>query len=145
MCWTCNINKLKAQTAKEDINVYKVVKSANRKYCVSPFMEYTYYSKNIQPSLTLGVTIEPHSIFAKITDGYHSYSSVNFVCDSIGLDIYGGCVKTIQCGSRKEIFRVDNSLYLATFIIPSGSVYFTNEEGVIVSNKIRYTGKYIKL
>lgn len=54
MCWTCNINKLKAQTAKEDINVYKVVKSANRKYCVSPFMEYTYYSKNIQPSLTLG-------------------------------------------------------------------------------------------
>lgn len=22
MCWTCNINKLKAQIAKEDINVY---------------------------------------------------------------------------------------------------------------------------
>lgn len=31
------------------------------------------------------------------------------------------------------------------FIIPSGYVYFTNEEGEIVSNKIRYTGKYIKL
>lgn len=27
MCWTCNISKLKAQTAKEDINVYKVVKT----------------------------------------------------------------------------------------------------------------------
>ena len=145
MCWSCNINKLKAQIAKEDINVYKVVKSANRKYCVSPFMEYTYYSKNIQPSLTLGVTIEPRSIFAKITEGYHSYSSVNFVCDTIVPDIFGSCLKTIQCGSRKEIFRVDNFLYLATFIIPSGSVYFTNEEGVIVSNKIRYTGKYIKL
>lgn len=25
MCWTCNINKLKAQIAKEDINVYKIV------------------------------------------------------------------------------------------------------------------------
>lgn len=34
---------------------------------------------------------------------------------------------------------------IATFIIPSGYVYFTNEEGEIVSNKIRYTGKYIKL
>ena len=145
MCWTCNINKLKAQTAKENINVYKIVKNANRKYCVSPFMDYTYYLKDIQPSLTLGVTIEPRSIFAKITEGYHSYSSVNFVCDSIVPDIFGGCVKTIQCGSRKEIFRVDNSLYLATFIIPSGSVYFINEEDVIVSNKIRYTGKYIKL
>ena len=30
MCWTCNINKLKAQIAKEDINVYKIVKKATR-------------------------------------------------------------------------------------------------------------------
>lgn len=49
--------------------------------------------------------------------------------------IFGGYVKTIQCGNRKEIFRVDNSLYLATFIIPVGSVYFTNEE---VVNNIRF-------
>ena len=102
MCWSCNINKLKAQIAKEDINVYKVVKNANRKYCVSPFMEYTYYLKNIQPSLTLGVMIKPHSILAKIEEGYHSYSSVNFVCDSIVPDIFGGCLKTIQCGRIKN-------------------------------------------
>lgn len=57
MCWTCNINKLKAQIAKEDINVYKIVKKATKKYCISPFMDYTYYSKNIQPSLTLGVIL----------------------------------------------------------------------------------------
>lgn len=145
MCWICNINKLKAQLTIEDINVYKIVKKATKKYCVSPFTNYTYYSKDIQPSLTLKVTIEPRSVLAKITEGYYSYSSVNFVCDSIVEGICGGCVKTIQCGNRKEIFRVNNSLYLATFIIPSGSVYFTNEEGVIVSNKIHYTGKYIKL
>lgn len=145
MCWTCNINKLKAQIAKEDINVYKIVKKATKEYCISPFMDYTYYSEDIQPSLTLGVRTEPRSIFAKITEGYHSYSSVNFVCDSIVPVIFGVCAKTIQCGNRDRIFRVDNSLYLATFIIPSGYVYFTNEEGEIVSNKIRYTGKYIKL
>ena len=149
MCWTCNINKLEAKIAKEDINVYKVVKSANRKYCVAPFMDYTYYLKDIQPSLTLGVMIEPRSeprsTFAKITEGYHSYSSVNFVFDSVVEGIFGGYVKTIQCGNRKEIFRVDNSLYLATFIIPAGSTYFINEEDVIVSNMIKYTGKYIKL
>ena len=51
----------------------------------------------------------------------------------------------MQCGNRKEMFKVDNSLYLATFVMPAGSVYFINEDGVIVSNKIRYTGKYLKL
>ncbi len=145
MCWTCNINKLEAQIAKEDINVYKVVKEATRKYCVSPFMDYTYYSKDIQPSLTLRVMIEPHSSFAKIEEGYYSYSSVSFICDSVMLSIDGNLYKAMQCGNRKEMFRVDNSLYLATFVIPAGSVYFINEDGVIVSNKIRYTGKYIKL
>lgn len=37
-------------------------------------MEYTYYSKDIQPPLTLRVIIEPHSNFAKIEEGYYSYS-----------------------------------------------------------------------
>lgn len=145
MCWNCYIENLKAQTAKEDINVYKLVKKATKESCVSPFMGYTYYSNNTPPLLTLGVTIEPWSIFATITEGYHSYSSVNFVCDSIRKGNFGSYVKTIQYGNRKEIFRVDNYLYLATFIIPKGSVYFINENGAIVSNIIRYTGKYLKL
>lgn len=145
MCWTCNINKLEAQIANKNINVYKVVKEATRKYCVSPFMDYTYYSKDIQPSLTLRVMIEPHSSFAKIEEGYYSYSSIIFVCDSIRRSIDGRLYKAMQCGNRKEMFRIDNSLYLATFVIPAGSVYFINEDGVIVSNKTRYTGKYIKL
>ena len=145
MCWNCCIENLKAQTAKEDINVYKLVRKATRKYCISPFIDYTYYSKDIQPSLTLEVIIKPSSIFVSIEEGYYSYSSVNFVCDSIVKGIFGGYVKPIQCGNRREIFGVDNYLYLATFIIPAGSVYFINEDGVIVSNKIRYTGKYIKL
>ena len=145
MCWVCDIENLKAQKAEKDINVYKVVKEATKKYCVSPFMEYTHYLKDIQPSLTLKVIIEPHSNFAKIEEGYYSYSSIIFVFDSVRRSIDGKLYKAMQCGNRKEMFRVDNSLYLATFVIPAGSVYFINEDGVIVSNKIRYTGKYIKL
>ena len=145
MCWTCNINKLKAQIAKEDINVYKIVRKADKESCVSLFIGYTYYKNSIHPSRILEVRVGSSYSFAEIKEGYHSYSSVNFVCDSIVPSIFGGCVKTIQCGNSDRIFRVDNSLYLATFIIPSGYVYFTNEEGEIVSNKIRYTGKYIKL
>lgn len=145
MCWSCDINKLKAQKAEKDINVYKVVKKATKKSCISLFMDYTYYLKNIQPSLTLGVIVEPRSYYAKIKEGYYSYPSVNFVCDSIILSIDGMLYKSIQCGNCIEMFRVDNSLYLATFVIPAGSVYFINEDGVIISNRIRYTGKYIKL
>ena len=145
MCWTCNINKLEAQIAKEDINVYKVVIKAAKNFCISPFRRYEYYSKDIQPSLALKITVEPYSAYAKITEGYYSYSSVNFVCDSINTGIDGKLAKAIQCGYHKEIFSINNPFYLATFIIPVGSVYFTNEDGVIVSNKIRYTGKYIKL
>ena len=145
MCWTCRIENLKAQIAKEDINVYKVVIKAAKNFCISPFRRYEYYSKDIQPSLALKITVEPYSSFAKIEEGYYSYSSIIFVCDSIRRSIDGRLYKAMQCGNRKEMFRVDNSLYLATFVIPAGSVYFINEDGVIVSNKIRYTGKYIKL
>lgn len=107
-------------------------------------MEYTYL-KDIQPSLTLKVIIEPHSNFAKIEEGYYSYSSVSFVYDSVMRSIDWKLYKAMQCGNRKEMFRVDNSLYLATFIIPAGYVYFINEDGVIVSNSIRYTGKNYKI
>ena len=144
MCWVCDIENLKAQIAKEDINVYKVVKKADKESCISLFIEYTYL-KDIQPSLTLKVIIEPRSNFAKIEEGYYSYSSVSFVCDSVRRSIDGKLYKAMQCGNRKEMLRVDNSFYLATFVIPAGSVYFINEDGVIVSNSIRYTGKYLKL
>lgn len=145
MCWNCDINKLKAQTAKEDINVYKVVKKATKKYCVSPFMDYTYYLKNTPPSLTLEVLIKPCSNFAEIIEGYYSYPSVNFVCDSVMLSIAGMLYKAIRLGNREEMFRVNNSFYLATFVIPKGSTYFINDDGIIVSNMIIYTGKYLKL
>lgn len=144
MCWVCDIENLKVQKAEKNIRVYKVVTKTTKKSCTSPFMKYTYYLKDT-PSLTLRVLIEPHSNFAKIKEGYYSYPSVNFVCNSEALSIDGRLYKVIQCGYHKETIAVNNSLYLATFIIPAGSTYFINEDGVIVSNMIRYTGKYLKL
>lgn len=145
MCWVCEIENLKIQKAEKNIRVYKVVTKATKKSCTSPFMKYTYYLKDTPPSLTLRVLIEPRSTYAKITEGYYSYPSVNFVCNSEALSIDGRLYKAIQCGYHKEKIAVNNSLYLATFIIPAGSTYAINEDGVIVSNNIRYTGKYLKL
>ena len=47
MCWTCCIENLKAQIAKEDINV---VRKADKESCVSLFIGYTYYKNSIHPS-----------------------------------------------------------------------------------------------
>lgn len=150
MCW---IGKGPAKIAERDIVVYKLgyVIEATKEFR-SLYQNYTYYPKGLNKVVTLVPVVFTTKVSklqpsetGMIYEGYHSYSSVNFVFDSVVEGIFGGYVKTIQCGNRKEIFRVDNSLYLATFIIPVGSVYFINEEGVIVSNKIRYTGKYIKL
>lgn len=145
MCWSCGIENLKAQIAKEDINVYKVVRKANKEFCVSLFLGYTYYKNSIQPSQTLEVRIRSSYSFAEIKEGYYSYSSVNFVCDSIAPGVDGTLSKTVQYGDSGKILSIDNPFYLATFVIPKNSVFFINEMGTIISNYIRYTGKYIKL
>ena len=146
MCWVCDIENLKAQIAKEDINVYKVVKNASKKLCVSEFTGFTYY-KDTEPSeLKLTLHSNSHSSFLTINEGYYSYESVNFVLDSLGdPNLHGFICKTIVLGTRKELLGINNPIYLATFIIPKGSIYFVNPLGVIVSSRIKYTGKYIKL
>lgn len=79
MCWTCNINKLKAQIAKKDINVYKIVKKATKEYCISPFMDYTYYSKDIQPSLAKGIVRfkSKYITYSKIINSFNSMTNTN--------------------------------------------------------------------
>lgn len=145
MCWTCCIKNLKAQRAEEDINVYKIVRKATKESCTSLFMGYTYYKNSIQPSLVLEVRVSSSYSFAEIKEGYYSYSSVNFVYDSIEPGVDGTFSKTIQCGDSEKVLSIDNPFYLASFVIPKNSVFFINEMGTIISNYIRYTGKYIKL
>lgn len=146
MCWTCYANNLKAYKAEEDINVYKVVKNASKKLCVSEFIGFTYYKDTESPELELALHSNVHSSFLTIKEGYYSYESVNFVPNSLGDSNFLGFIsKIIVLGTHRQLLSIDNSLYLATFIIPKGSIYFVNPLGVIVSSRIKYTGKYIKL
>lgn len=97
------------------------------------------------PSRILEVRVGSSYSFAEIKEGYYSYSSVNFVCDSIAPGVDGTLSKTVQCGDSEKVLSINNPFYLATFVIPKNSVFFINEMGTIISNYIRYTGKYIKL
>ena len=146
MCWACYANNLKAYKAEEDINVYKVVKNASKKLCVSEFTGFTYYKDTEPPELKLALHSNAHSGFLTIKEGYYSYNSVNFVPDSLGdSNFLGFTSKTIVLGTHRQLLSINNPIYLATFIIPKGSICFVNPLGVIVSSRIKYTGKYIKL
>ena len=145
MCWIEILRNVKYQVADKDIEVYKIVTLANKQSCVSLFIGYTYYKNSIHPSRILEVRVGSSYSFAEIKEGYYSYSSVNFVCDSIAPGVGGTLSKTVQCGDSEKVLSIDNPFYLATFVIPKNSVFFINEMGTIISNYIRYTGKYIKL
>ena len=39
----------------------------------------------------------------------------------------------------------DDTVCIATFIVPEGAEYFENKYGHIVSSEIIYTGKYLRI
>lgn len=48
-------------------------------------------------------------------------------------------------GKRRISIPFENEGYIATFVIPKGATYIINTHGEVVSDKIIYTGRYIKL
>ena len=53
--------------------------------------------------------------------------------------------KDLLFGKQRVCIPFENEGYIATFIIPKGAIYIINAQGEVVSDKIMYTGKYIKL
>ena len=151
MCWIENIKKLDLQIADRDIEVYKIVSDASKQFCKSIIQGFAYKA-NIRYEMD-AMELEESSFSSAfcptdliyITKAYHSYTKIRYTLKKP----YSLCsppeYKGIIAGNLLMPIRIDNPYYVAIFVIPVGSVYFTNEEGVIVSNKIRYTGKYIKL
>lgn len=145
------IKRLDLQIADRDIEVYKIVSDANKLSCESLIQGFIYEA-NIRYAMD-AMELEESSFGSAfcttdliyITKAYHSYTKIRFTLKKP----YSLCsppeYKGIIAGNLLMPIRIDNPYYVATFVIPVGSIYFTNEEGVIVSNKIRYTGKYIKL
>lgn len=122
MCWTCNINKLKAQIAKEDINVYKIVTLANKQSCVSIIKNFNYTANILYkiPTLECNEIARRYGTL-KIEKAYHT--GVQFVCNSAFHIVKGiyRCKRMIF-GNRRMFIPFENDSYIATFIIPSGYV-----------------------
>ena len=147
MCWIETLRNVKYQVADNDIKVYKIVKCADKRSCVSIIQNFNYAANTLYKVSTLeyaAVNRRPGVI--KIEKAYHSYTGIQFVCNSTFRTVKGvyRC-KSIILGNRRMLMSLENDGYIATFIIPKGSTYIINTKGEIVSDKIIYTGKYLKL
>ena len=147
MCWIEVLRNVKYQVADKDIKVYKIVTWANKRSCVSIIKNFNYTANTLYkvPTLECNEIARRYGTL-KIEKAYHSYTGIQFVCDSafhMTQGIYR--CKHIIFGNRRMFISFKNDSYIATFIIPKGAIYIINSCGEIVSNQIIYTGKHLKL
>ena len=139
-----NIN---VQIADKDFEVYKIVLDANKQSCTSIVRGFNYTVGTLYAIPTIeSKVINPYCGKIKIEKAYHSYTEVHFIWDSSYYIHCGATMcKDMLFGKRGICIPFENDWYIATFIIPKSSKYIINTKGEVVSDKIMYTGRYLKL
>lgn len=147
MCWIEIKDNINVQVADKDFEVYKIVLDANKQSCTSIVRGFNYTVGTLYAIPTIeSKVIDPYCGKIKIEKAYHSYTEVHFIWDSSYYIHCGATIcKDMLFGKRGICIPFENDWYIATFIIPKGSRYIINTKGEIVSNKIIYTGRYLKL
>ena len=147
MCWIEIKNNINVQIADKDLKVYKMVLDASKQSCTSIVKGFVYTANTLYAIPTIeSKVIDPYCGKIKIEKAYHSYTGIHFICGA-SYCILGGATrcKDLLFGNKVVCIPFENDIYIATFIIPKGSTYIINTKGEIVSDKIIYTGRYLKL
>ena len=147
MCWIEIKDNINVQIADKDFEVYKIVLDANKQSCTSIVRGFNYTVGTLYAIPTIeSKVINPYCGKIKIEKAYHSYTEVHFIWDSSYYIHCGATMcKDMLFGKRGICIPFENDWYIATFIIPKGSKYIINTKGEVVSDKIIYTGIYLKL
>ena len=147
MCWMEIKDNINVQIADKDFEVYKIVLDANKQSCTSIVRGFNYTVGTLYAIPTIeSKVIDPYCGKIKIEKAYHSYTEVHFIWDSSYYIHCGATIcKDMLFGKRGICIPFENDWYIATFIIPKGSTYIINTKGEVVSDKIIYTGRYLKL
>ena len=147
MCWIEIKDNINVQIADKDFKVYKIVLDANKQSCTSIVKGFNYAVNILHAIPTIeSKVIDPYCGKIKIEKAYHSYTGIYFIWDA-SYCILGGATrcKDLLFGNKAVCIPFENDGYIATFIIPKGATYIINTKGEVVSDKIIYTGKYLKL
>lgn len=147
MCWMEIKDNINVQIADKDFEVYKIVLDANKQSCTSIVRGFNYTVGTLYAIPTIeSKVIDYFYRKIKIEKAYHSYTEVHFIWDSSYYIHCGATMcKDMLFGKRGICIPFENDWYIATFIIPKGSKYIINTKGEIVSDKIIYTGRYLKI
>lgn len=123
----------KVLVAKRGIKVYKIGAYADEG-TFKPF----FYSDFDYPANQLVVE---SVIFAdSIEYGLHSYlNCILYPLYPAAVDLY------TQENLRYTLSLLQYSIFLGEFLIPAGTLYCLNSNGEVVSNRLIYTGNYIKV
>lgn len=139
MCWlgTEAVQKI----AEKDFYVYKIGRVIWNGIFVSCIKNFDYIPKFRNRTIFIIVQI-PCRGTCVIQEGYHSYKWIAF-------DDINPHERCLYLGNYNSALKENISLYkhccIATFIVPKGATYIINTKGEIVSDKIIYTGRYLKL
>lgn len=134
MCWISrNTENKRKKIATEDIPVFKIVNyntnsgkiCAYYRHCEYTIGE-TYGGNHIKP-------IKMLDEFLKIENGFHSYSNS---CIIIPPSLYRGFLVESKMHVGIDIYY-GNDIKLMRCIIPQGTEYYENENGEIVSEKLK--------
>ena len=130
MCWRSYKIPVK-EIATKDIVVQKILSRDNDGMLVSPVYCSHNWEETKEASLSKDISVEHYSDFNYLDSwdieyGFHS-------CEKM----------TIKFGNKwycntEYIFGADDSDVLCEFIIPKGSIYYKNENGCYVSNRLRF-------
>ena len=147
MCWIEIKDNVNVQIADKDFKVYKIVLDASKQSCTSIVKDFVYTANTLYAIPTIeSKVIDPYCGKIKIEKSYHSYTGIYFIWDA-SYCILGGATRCrdLLFGKQKVCIPIKNDAYIATFIIPKGATYIINTKDEIVSDKIIYTGRYLKL
>ena len=123
----------KVLVAKRGIKVYKIGAYADEG-TFKPF----FYSDFDYPVNQL--VVEPVIFADSIEYGLHSYlNCILYPLYPAAVDLY------TQRNLRYTLSLSLYSIFLGEFLIPAGTLYCLNSKGEVVSNRLIYTGNYIKV
>jgi hypothetical protein len=140
MCW---YGKATPKIAKDDIPCKKIVGKHETKRNVyvpffrSPYTDMTYHiGKTYMAKVGISYYIDLSTVFRRnedlITTGIHCYANDVKIFDSKPLGY-----KTVKIGRFNTLYTYKNNPVVLCCIIPKGTVYYENEYGEIVTEKLR--------
>lgn len=124
----------KVLVAKRDIQVYKIgIYASDTVFNPLFYYEFKYLANR--------AVYEEVLFNSKIIEcGLHSYiNCIIYPIYSEAVDLWA--LGHLQCTLSLSV----HSLFLGEFIIPKGATYCLNIAGQVVSNKLIYTGDYIRI